>query len=403
MRILHVEMTSAGGLYQFGVELCNALAAEGHEVHLMTGTHPEVQPSAAVQTHDVLPTWHPASGTRVSDARRRLQRTVRGARYAKAWSHVAAQARAIDPDVIVVGNLALLLDGVAVLALGRSRSIVVQLAHTPAPLSWRRGTGYNDLHKKGRVFDRVIASAYRRIDVPVVLGQQSAQELRARWPTARPACVVPHGAVSHFDDSVAPVETTEPVALFFGSWSRYKGLEILLEAWAEVHRRVPAARLVVAGAVTKDADEAMLGRLAARAGGVELCPGYVESKDVPGLFSAARVVVTPYIVANRSGVIALARARGRAVVTSDAGDLGSTVDDGVDGFVVARGDPIALADALVQLLNDPDLAASFGRAARRRSATEPSWDEAARLITTAARGAGAGMGLTGSDVTRSAR
>jgi len=70
----------------------------------------------------------------------------------------------------------------------------------------------------------------------------------------------------------------------------------------------------------------------------------------------------------------------RPVVTSDVGDLGSAVQDGVAGKVVPAGDAVQLASALEEVLGDPELAARMGQAARRTVLTDSSWERVAEVI-----------------------
>jgi glycosyltransferase involved in cell wall biosynthesis len=67
------------------------------------------------------------------------------------------------------------------------------------------------------------------------------------------------------------------------------------------------------------------------------------------------------------GMVALeAFTRGRPVIASRVGGLAETVEDGVDGFLVAPEDPIALAAAIARL----PLAAPAGSAVMRHSPAE---------------------------------
>jgi glycosyltransferase involved in cell wall biosynthesis len=59
--------------------------------------------------------------------------------------------------------------------------------------------------------------------------------------------------------------------------------------------------------------------------------------------------------------------RGVAVVASDAGGLSEIVEDGRTGRLVRRGDPGALAEALLGILSDRELAERMGRAGRERA------------------------------------
>ncbi len=165
-----------------------------------------------------------------------------------------------------------------------------------------------------------------------------------------------------------------PVFLFFGFIRRYKGLHVLLDAWADVRRRLPDAQLVVAGEFY--ADEDVLRAQAARLEGVRLDAEYVPDARVGLYVSAADAVVQPYVTATQSGVAQIAFHFGRPVVTTDVGGLAESVPDGEAGIVVPPEDPAALADALVRVVGAdlwPTLAAG---AARQRT----SWAELAAAV-----------------------
>jgi glycosyltransferase involved in cell wall biosynthesis len=110
---------------------------------------------------------------------------------------------------------------------------------------------------------------------------------------------------------------------------------------------------------------------------------YVPVDEVPAIFASARVVVTPYLTGYQSGVVHLAMTMGRAVVSSDVGDLGSAVRDGVTGVLVAAGDAAALAAALERVLDDPELAQRLGAAGRREVLDGSSWATVAKRVEAA--------------------
>ena len=170
--------------------------------------------------------------------------------------------------------------------------------------------------------------------------------------------------------------------LFFGDWRKVKGLAVLMEAFDELARRRPAARLTVAGTPAPEDWDPEILRAWARGHGdrVEVIDRYVPIAEVAPTFARARVVATPYLTGYQSGVIHLAATMGRAVVTSDVGDLGSAVRDGQTGRVIPPGDPQRLADALEEVLADPGLAARMGEAARRTVLEGSSWETVAERV-----------------------
>jgi glycosyltransferase involved in cell wall biosynthesis len=222
-----------------------------------------------------------------------------------------------------------------------------------------------------------------RFDLVVVHGERSLEEYRVTWPPTRTA-VVPHGDERLFSGQ-PPAPSAQPHALFFGGWHTVKGLPVLMEAFDEVLRRLPEASLTIAGAPAPgDFDDAVVRRWAqTHPDRVQLVPEYVPVESVPPLFAQARVVVTPYLAGYQSGVVHLAMTMARAVVCSDVGDLPSVVLDGRTGLVVPRGDAAALADALVRVLADPELATSMGEAGRQRVLATADWGQVARALAAA--------------------
>jgi starch synthase len=63
-----------------------------------------------------------------------------------------------------------------------------------------------------------------------------------------------------------------------------------------------------------------------------------------------------------------AMALGLAVVAAAVGGVPELVEHGRTGLLVQPDDPVALADAIEELLDDPERAASLGAAAARRAA-----------------------------------
>jgi glycosyltransferase involved in cell wall biosynthesis len=89
-------------------------------------------------------------------------------------------------------------------------------------------------------------------------------------------------------------------------------------------------------------------------------------RDLPDLMAAADLVVVPSVAEAFGLVLAEALYLGRPVVASRAGGIPEIVDDGVDGVLVAPGDPAALADALERLLADEPRRARLAGAGREK-------------------------------------
>jgi glycosyltransferase involved in cell wall biosynthesis len=75
---------------------------------------------------------------------------------------------------------------------------------------------------------------------------------------------------------------------------------------------------------------------------------YIPNEEVGLYFSAADVVVLPYISASQSGIIQIAYGFNRPVITTDVGGLPDVVEDGVTGFIVPARNSKALSDSIIR-------------------------------------------------------
>ena len=381
MRIAVIETASHGGLLHYHVQLGEALAARGHAVDLVTPRGNELSSRVAhARMRDVLtPPSAPAGAGRGPRAYP-LRRVGVGVRLTRAWLRALWETRPGRYDVVLSGaDVGLPPAALAMAVMTRlpGRPKHVRVAHNVR--AFNRWSG-KDVYASSRLMERLVGDLYGRFDLVLVHGERSRAEFEAGWPGVRTA-VIPHGDERIFADEPPP-PTTEERVLFFGDWRKVKGLEVLMQAFDELVRRRPGARLTVAGSpADADWDPNVLRRWAAGHGDrVELIDRYVPIEDVPAIFARARVVATPYVTGYQSGVIHLAQTMGRAVVTSDVGDLGAAVGDGIAGRVVPPGDPAALADALETIVADAGLAQQYGAEARKRVAGESSWEHVAERV-----------------------
>lgn len=171
-----------------------------------------------------------------------------------------------------------------------------------------------------------------------------------------------------------------PVVGVVGNINPQKGHEYFLEAAAVVKRSVPEARFVIAGHIYpnhREYFESLLSR--AEAHGMEQGKDifYLGSRqDIPDVLASIDVFALAS-VPNSEGtptVILEAMACGVPVVASDVASVSEVVADGQTGYVVPSMSPIAMAERLVQLLDDAETRRDFGRKARETMETDFSID-----------------------------
>ncbi len=178
--------------------------------------------------------------------------------------------------------------------------------------------------------------------------------------------VVPNGC----DPSEGPfagLPEGEPEVLYAGQLYPWKGVDVLVEAFAQV----PRGRLVILGGIEGEHDTARVRALVERLGlesRVDM-PGLVPQARVAEALRRATVVAVPFLRTtmterHTSPLKAFeAMAAGRAIVASDLPSTREVLRHGHTAWLVPPGDVGALAEGLQRVLDDRALALSLARAA----------------------------------------
>jgi D-inositol-3-phosphate glycosyltransferase len=156
-----------------------------------------------------------------------------------------------------------------------------------------------------------------------------------------------------------------PVLIWIGRLEKLKGVDILIDAVAQLDER-DFTLLIVGGDEHAAGLKAELRQQAADAGVTANVrfEGAVPHERLPLYYNAADVCVVPSYYESFGLVAVEAMACGVPVVASRVGGLVSTVTDGVTGYLIPWRCPEPFAEKLEVLLNNPELRANFGRAAR---------------------------------------
>ncbi len=144
------------------------------------------------------------------------------------------------------------------------------------------------------------------------------------------------------------IGTDDNLILFFGFIRPYKGLKYLICALPEVLRKEEVT-LLVAGEFWKDKEFYLrLIESLHLANRVIIVDEYIPNEAVQGYFSAADLVVQPYVSATGSGVIQTAFAFNKPVIATRVGSLPEIIEDGKTGYIVPPEAPQELAKAIVR-------------------------------------------------------
>jgi glycosyltransferase involved in cell wall biosynthesis len=170
--------------------------------------------------------------------------------------------------------------------------------------------------------------------------------------------------------------------LFFGLLAPSKGIEDLVKAFALV-RQSSDAKLLIAGYPTKRINMDELKEKIAELGLTEhvvLDTRYIPLEEVGGIMGLATVAVYPYRSSTQSGALQVAYTFGRPVVATNVGGLPEAVEHGRCGFLVPANSPPELAEGILKLVTNHDLARVMGEYAQHLSETRFSWRSVARQI-----------------------
>jgi glycosyltransferase involved in cell wall biosynthesis len=168
------------------------------------------------------------------------------------------------------------------------------------------------------------------------------------------------------------IRPDEIVVLFMGRLSKEMGVDVLLQAAAELLARNDAIRLVIAGARGEHSQQAeQLG--AARKERVLVMQDVPFAKQAE-IYSAADVFVAPSFNQRACMGMAIKEAMAAAlpVIGGAGGGVPEAVVDGETGFLVPVGaggavDAAQFVDRVLRVANEPAMRALFGRAGRRRA------------------------------------
>ena len=256
------------------------------------------------------------------------------------------------------------LSGVAALRLKTRWDVpVVQMFHTLGQLKNSVARTADDIEPELRIEEetRVIAAVDRLVAANTV---ERAHLQRYYGAPRDRIAIVPCGVdTALFRPGDGPAARTElglpagPLLLYVGRLTPIKGLETLLESIALLD---PRPSLVVVGGDHDEPVNGRLGGLRARVSalGLEAAVRFLGPQPQSRLqrfYTAADVTVMPSYYESFGMVALEAMACGSPVVASNVGGLATTIRDGVTGYLVADGDPRALADRIAQVLGDEEL------------------------------------------------
>jgi D-inositol-3-phosphate glycosyltransferase len=182
----------------------------------------------------------------------------------------------------------------------------------------------------------------RSIDGAIVMAQSVKDDLMS-FRKNIPVKLSPHPLFDNYGLPVGREEALQTLKLdpgnsyllFFGFIRAYKGLDLLIEAFADNRLRNRKLKLIVAGEFYEDdAPYRDLIKKNHLEDEILLFDHFIRDEEVPLFFGVADLVVQPYRSATQSGVTQIASYFEKPMVVTDVGGLREIVHDGKCGYVV---------------------------------------------------------------------
>lgn len=228
---------------------------------------------------------------------------------------------------------------------------------------------------KVRLYERLDDHVLRRSTLVVAVSQDGRRRLGARGVRGSRVVVIPNAldAESGAWSTDGPIRrrlrlaAQDPLLVFSGRLSPEKGVDLLLSAMERLVGARPRLTLVVLGCGPEEP------RIRARVARIGLASnvhllGF--QRDVYPFLREMDFAVLPSLSEGMPLAILEAYAARKPVVATRVGGVPEVVDHGLTGLLVPPRDPIALAEAMEELIRDRERAAAMGEAGARRLAAE---------------------------------
>lgn len=212
-------------------------------------------------------------------------------------------------------------------------------------------------HKPG---DRILSRYFiKSVDSFVALSESVLTDINL-FDKDKPRIFCPHPLYDHFGVPASREESLGHLGLdpafryilFFGLIRDYKGLDILLQAYADSRLRNLKVRLLVAGEFYGNSQRYYdLEKQLDLEGLVIWKNEFVPGDEVRYCFGAADIIAQPYKTATQSGVSQIAYHFGKPMLVTKVGGLAEIVPDGKAGYAVEP-EPQRIADALVDFFTN---------------------------------------------------
>lgn len=327
-----------GGLATFNERLATEFASQGNEVEMVTFTlqYPGfLFPGKTQYSNDPAP------------SNLKITRRVNSCNPFN-WLKVGREIAKKNADLVIfaywMSFMAPCMGTIARKIRKNGHSKVIALVH-------------NMLPHEPNILDKMLPPYFvKSMDGFTALSQAVIDDINKFDKRSCPKTFAPHPIYDHYGEKMSretalqqlELDTECRYVLFFGFIRAYKGLDLLLQAFAQEELKNQNVKLIVAGEFYGDEQhyQEMIDQLGIR-DKIVLHTDFIPNDRVKLYFNAADIVAQPYKTATQSGVTQIAFHFEKSMLVTNVGGLAEIVPDGKIGYVVEP-----TAEAIANALRD---------------------------------------------------
>lgn len=327
-----------GGLATFNERLATEFASQGNEVEMVTFTlqYPGfLFPGKTQYSNDPAP------------SNLKITRRVNSCNPFN-WLKVGREIAKKNADLVIfaywMSFMAPCMGTIARKIRKNGHSKVIALVH-------------NMLPHEPNILDKVLPPYFvKSMDGFTALSQAVIDDINKFDKRSCPKTFAPHPIYDHYGEKMSRETALQQLeldmecryVLFFGFIRAYKGLDLLLQAFAQEELKNQNVKLIVAGEFYGDEQhyQEMIDQLGIR-DKIVLHTDFIPNDRVKLYFNAADIVAQPYKTATQSGVTQIAFHFEKSMLVTNVGGLAEIVPDGKIGYVVEP-----TAEAIANALRD---------------------------------------------------
>jgi glycosyltransferase involved in cell wall biosynthesis len=214
----------------------------------------------------------------------------------------------------------------------------------------------------------------------VVANSDGLRDLSQKHDPA-PVSVIPNGVDTEFFHPLTPTTGRSSDVfriLFAGRFQEQKNLPLLLQSIREVRRNTKAS--LELHMVGDGPQRALLQARAQELGIADVVTwyGWLDKEKLRDVYRSCDCFVNPSRCEGMPNAVLEAMACGLAVIASRVAGNRDVVEDGQTGLLTDTGDESGLRNAIVRLIEDPELRMACALRARQAAVAHHSWESAAR-------------------------